>query len=105
MDTMDYTVIRVPSKWIPEGAELVEAYQTAREVVVCGDPPAEEDDPEGERHNCDFMGCSSPSHVIYRFPIDWATEGLSVEGWYWYWRPGMSAPVVMNVLDAHVLRG
>jgi hypothetical protein len=34
------------------------------EIVVVGQP--DEDD---ESHNCDFMGCSSVEHVIYRAKV------------------------------------
>lgn len=56
-------------KWgIPEGAQLVEAYETATQIVVCGIPNEEPDDmPDEQRHNCNYMGCSSVSHVLYRF--------------------------------------
>jgi hypothetical protein len=82
----DYEVIRVPKDCIPEGARLVEAYETATEIVVCGDPPPEHADhcaltdyagdspgkcdcgfDEEKAHNCDQMGCGTLSHVVYRF--------------------------------------
>jgi hypothetical protein len=72
--------ISVPKKCIPEGATLVEAYETDKEIIVCGQPEDEPDataltDEELTRwyetaHNCDAMGCGSLSHVIYRFPKD-----------------------------------
>ena len=76
MNTQDnYETIRVRKDFIPNGAKLVEAYETATEIIVCGDPP---DEPEGltdaeyrewyeNSHNCDAMGCATLSHVIYRF--------------------------------------
>jgi hypothetical protein len=71
----DYEVVRVPKDCIPEGARLVEAYETATEVVVCGDPPPEPEGLDEEQyvayyqtaHNCDLMGCGTLSHVVYRF--------------------------------------
>jgi hypothetical protein len=70
----DYETIKVPKMCIPEGAKLVEAYETAHEIIVCGEP---EPEPEGladeeygrwyeTAHNCDAMGCGTLSHVIYR---------------------------------------
>lgn len=70
-----YQTIRVPTDCIPKSGRLVEAYETASQIIVCGDPP---DEPEGlteaeytawyeTAHNCDAMGCGSLSHVIYRF--------------------------------------
>ncbi len=51
------------SGWrIPVGAILRECYETETEIVVCG--PIEAND---VLHNCDEMGCSSVSHVLYRF--------------------------------------
>lgn len=35
-----------------------------REIIITGIP--DEDD---ENHNCDAMGCSSVSHVLFRFNI------------------------------------
>lgn len=50
---------------IPDLFERVDAEvyvsKVKREIVVIGMP--DEDD---ETHNCDHMGCSSVSHVIYR---------------------------------------
>jgi len=46
---------------IPDGATLMECYETETEIIVCSDPLDEQD------HNCDQMGCSSISHVRYRF--------------------------------------
>jgi hypothetical protein len=57
--------IEIPGWLIPKGAELVEAYLTKTELIVCGEPI--EDD---ESHNCDQMGCSSVSHIIHRFNLD-----------------------------------
>ena len=55
---------------IPEGYKEVEnitgVYIDKRdgEIVVCGIP-----DEEDENHDCDQMGCSSISHVLYRSNI------------------------------------
>lgn len=58
----DFETISVLRSAIPKGAKLVEAYETEKEIIICGEP--EEND---ESHNCDQMGCSSVSHVLYRF--------------------------------------
>lgn len=55
----NYETIRIQKDLIPRGSKLVEAYETATQIVVCGEPPA--------AHNCDAMGCGTLSHVIYRF--------------------------------------
>lgn len=71
----EYEIIRVPKMCIPSSGRLIEAYETATEIIVCGEPP---DEPEGlteeeyaiyyeTSHNCDAMGCGTLSHVIYRF--------------------------------------
>ena len=53
--------IKVPDDLIPEGAELIEAYLTGKgEIVAIGEPDWQQD------HNCDSMGCTIFSHVIYR---------------------------------------
>lgn len=41
-----------------------EVHLTAGELIVLGTP-----DDEDESHNCDAMGCSSVSHVLFRFPL------------------------------------
>jgi hypothetical protein len=51
--------IIIPKYMIPEGAHLVECYETETEIIVCGEPQVPE-------HNCDQMGCSSINHVRYR---------------------------------------
>jgi len=41
----------------------VEAYETAREIIVLGRPK-----PNDDSHNCDVLGCGSTGpHVLYRF--------------------------------------
>lgn len=70
MKSEDYQTIKVPKRFIPEGAKLIEAYLTGTEVIVMGDPPDEETVGEESAHNCDAMGCGSLSHVIYRFRLD-----------------------------------
>ena len=42
---------------------LGEAYVTRTELIVTGDPGGD------EQHNCDFMGCSTVSHVVLRLPL------------------------------------
>jgi hypothetical protein len=62
-----YEYIVVEKDVIPDGARLVEAYETPKEIIICGYPPVETDDtPDDKRHNCDEMGCTSLSHVLYR---------------------------------------
>jgi hypothetical protein len=46
---------------IPQGWESVEAYTNGIDLVVLGSPD--------ENHNCDMMGCSSVSHVLYRLKV------------------------------------
>jgi len=46
---------------IESGYTVRDCYETEREFIICGDPEEIDD------HNCDEMGCSSVSHVIYRF--------------------------------------
>ena len=62
-------MISVESWQIPEGGILRECYETETEVIVLGWP---RDSVLGEPgvdsdHNCDQMGCSTVSHVLYRF--------------------------------------
>lgn len=52
---------------IPRGARLVEAWEHDGHLVVTGTPASDEDEETG--HNCDAMGCSSISHVVFRIPI------------------------------------
>ena len=40
---------------------------TKGEIVITGMPHEDDED-----HNCDFMGCSSVSHVIFRYKISYA---------------------------------
>jgi len=61
-------VICVEKRFVPEGAQLVECYETAREFVICGDPEEGEDEHGNPIHNCDEMGCCTFSHVVARFP-------------------------------------
>ena len=53
---------------IPKGYKELErvtsVYVSDIEIVVTGVP-----DKDDETHNCDFMGCSSVSHVIFRSKI------------------------------------
>lgn len=42
--------------------EDTRVYQTARHIVITGDPAADSE------HNCDAMGCGM-EHVLYRFPL------------------------------------
>jgi hypothetical protein len=63
-------VVFVERRYIPEGGRLVEAYETPREIVVCGEPPQALggfDESDETAHNCDALGCSTISHVVYRF--------------------------------------
>ena len=56
----EYQEIKVPTHLIPEGAELVEAYRYKGEIIIIGEPD------EATDHNCDQMGCTTLSHVLYR---------------------------------------
>ena len=59
-----FAEIKVLRSDIPAGARLVEAYETDKEVIVIGEP-------NGDRnHDCDQMGCTTFSHVMFRFPIE-----------------------------------
>jgi hypothetical protein len=58
----DYETISIRKDFIPKNGKLVEAYETENEIIVIGEP--KEND---ESHNCDWMGCSTLSHVLYRF--------------------------------------
>lgn len=44
---------------VPMGATPTECYETEDEIIIIGDPL--------DDHDCDVMGCSSVSHVRYRF--------------------------------------
>ena len=85
MFEFEYETIRVRKDLIPDGGKLVEAYETDNQIIIIGDPPPE---PEGlsteeyERweetaHNCDQMGCSTLSHVLYRFDKGCSWDGQS----------------------------
>jgi len=58
--------IEVDEAFIPDGAQLIEAYETPTEFKILGDPPDDENLPEDLQHSCDRMGCGSISHVIIR---------------------------------------
>lgn len=62
----EYLTIVVDKRFVPEGAKLVECYETATEWVVVGDPSDEEDEHGNPIHNCDEMGCCTFSHVVAR---------------------------------------
>jgi hypothetical protein len=49
----------------PGGTKPMTVYRLGSSVVVCGDPPDEEGTEESA-HNCDAMGCTSCSHVLWR---------------------------------------
>ena len=56
---------------IPEGfkelyIEGLKIYSNGKTVVICGEPPDEEVDPESESHWCDSMGCNW-EHVLMKF--------------------------------------
>lgn len=47
----------------------VEIYDTGKEIIVCGDLAnllIDGDPAPDEAHNCDEMGCSTVSHVVFR---------------------------------------
>lgn len=55
---------------IPDGAQIRECYETEHEIVVLGKPSTDD-----KSHSCDEMGCSTVSHVLYRFPKAPASAG------------------------------
>ena len=63
-DLEEWCEVRVRKDCVPKGARLVEAYVSAGEIIVMGQP-AKEDEP----HNCDALGCGTLSHVLYRLPL------------------------------------
>lgn len=60
-------ILFMPAHVIPKSAKLVEAYETETEIVIVGDIPDDSHLPEDQQHNCDMMGCTTLSHVRYRF--------------------------------------
>lgn len=58
----EWMILRVPRYSVPEGAQLAECYQTAKEWIIMGQPS------ESDDHNCDEMGCGTLSHVLVRIP-------------------------------------
>lgn len=78
MFNVQYETIRVAKHTIPGGAKLVEAYETEQEIIVLGDPPHSDDEESG--HNCDWMGCGTLSHVLYRFRKPTATPPAAPDG-------------------------
>lgn len=65
-DRERYEIIKVEKSTIPQGAVLIEAYETDKEYLIVGQPKNEEGLPEEGRHNCDEMGCGC-CHIIRRF--------------------------------------
>lgn len=62
---------------IAEGYWKIDAYTNGYEIVVCGDPLGEDQYEAAGisiespiAHNCDAMGCTSVSHVIFRISIN-----------------------------------
>jgi hypothetical protein len=55
------TIFEVPEFVVPDGARIRGCYKTKSEVIITGDPEP------NEAYNCDQMGCSIISHVLYRF--------------------------------------
>lgn len=64
----DCQTISIPNEFIPEKAELIEAYRTKTEFIILGDPE------DIKEHNCDEMGCGTLTHVIFRIPIQKRAE-------------------------------
>ena len=57
---------------ISKGFQQLEAWTDGKELIVLGEAPDEEFDPECKFHDCDIMGCSSAGlHVLGRFKVDW----------------------------------
>jgi hypothetical protein len=52
----------------PPGAVPIAAFIHGDEIIICGDPPTEAEDPGCELHNCDANGCGH-DHVLYRLPL------------------------------------
>lgn len=52
---------------IPQGYSQVDCdvFSNGDWLIICGDPNLENPD----EHNCDEMGCTSVSHVIFRFRL------------------------------------
>ena len=50
---------------LPDGYVPIRAYSDGDRVVICGNPPDEEQitDPE-QGHNCDEMGCGTLDHAL-----------------------------------------
>jgi len=70
----------------PKGYHRIEAWTNGVRVVLLGDAPDDETDPECEMHNCDAMGCSSLGHhVLARLWVDdqwlrqWAKEKTAAQ--------------------------
>lgn len=67
---------------VPDGWRKTNAYEVFRkgdELVITGDVADCSDRPdfdEEKDHNCDYMGCSSVSHVIFRAKIVSDGEGI-----------------------------
>jgi hypothetical protein len=55
---------RTPKGWRELNAYSVYVNQDMTRIIVCGDP--QDEDEEECNHNCDYMGCTSVSHVILR---------------------------------------
>lgn len=53
-------------------------WSDGKTLVIEGDPPDEEADPDGELHHCDSMGCGW-CHVLYRSNL--TTEEATQLGW------------------------
>ena len=73
----NYHILAVAKVHSPEGASLVEAWDTGTQFVIIGTPNDCEDENSPEYHNCDAMGCGSCCHVVARVPkVDTERESL-----------------------------
>ena len=57
---------------IPKRFQQLEAWTNGKELIILGNAPDEEIDPECKIHNCDAMGCGAfGPHVLIRYKVDW----------------------------------
>jgi hypothetical protein len=60
-------------RYAPEGyfkIPINEVWTNGTNLILLGDPPKEIEDDENEIvHNCDYMGCGSCEHVIFRINL------------------------------------
>ncbi len=69
--SQDYDKMEMRLRCLPEGFLPMVAYTDGQHIIILGEPPGEDVDPQGERHNCAVMGCSV-EHVLARLPHPYA---------------------------------